>query len=201
MNKTPLAYEILKGKYSTEEKSSFQIAKELNCSEHKVNYWLEKYQIQKRSISDAIYVKSNPLGDPFKAKPILTLKDANLFGMGLGLYWGEGNKKDKHAVRLGNSNPLLIKKFLEFLINLFQIDKSKLRFGLQIFGDMPRKKSLNFWLNQLKGFGIKRKQFFKTTITPYRGVGNYREKSKHGVLTVHFGNCKLKRALDSMLPE
>ena len=191
----------LKKLYAEEKRSAKEIARMSNCSEHKVNYWLEKHLILKRSISEAIYVKHNPRGDPFKIREVETLADAKLFGLGLGIYWGEGNKKNKNSVRVGNTDPRLVQNFIKFLIRIFDIDTPKLRFGLQIFSDVPRKKALQFWLDMLREFNIKKDQFFKSTVTPRRGVGNYREKSKHGVLTVHFSNSKLKRILDSMLPE
>lgn len=183
-----------------EKKSSAEIAKLSKCSEHKVNYWLEKHNITKRSISEAAYIKHNPKGDPFSIKKVLTQSEAQLLGLGLGLYWGEGNKKNINSIRLGNTDPALIRKFIEFLVKIFRIDKSKLRFGLQIFTDISQEKALQFWLNALKDFNIGRNQFFKIIVTPTRGVGNYRQKSKFGVLTVHFCNSRLKRILDTMLP-
>lgn len=195
-----ISRQLLCGLYLLDKNSSSEISKILKCSEHKVNYWLTKYKIPKRSISEAIYQRCNPNGDPFKVKEIKTLAGAKLLGLGLGLYWGEGNKKNKNSIRLGNTNPLIIKKFIEFLVDIFGINKNKLRFGLQIFSDIPEKRALNFWLKELSEFGIIKNQFFKVTITPSRSLGNYREKSKWGVLTVHFSNIKLKNLLDNMLP-
>jgi hypothetical protein len=191
----------LKSLYIGRGKSAFEISREFGCSEHKVNYWLRKYNIPKRSIADAMYRKNNPDGDPFRLKKIKTLEDAKLCGLGLGLYWGEGNKKNKNSIRLGNTDPKLIKKFLDFLVKILGISKNKLKFGLQIFSDMPSNKTLNFWLNNLSKYGINKRQFFKTTVTPSRSLGNYREKSKYGVLTVHFCNTKLKKIIDNMLPK
>ena len=180
--------------------SSAEIAKIFNCSERAVNYWLTKYEVKKRSISEAIYLKNNPNGDPFKIKHVNNIKDAQLWGLGLGLYWGEGNKKNKNSIRLGNTDPRIIRKFIEFLVEIFEIKKDKLRFGLQIFTDISEKSALNFWLKELREYGINRNQFFRVTVTPARSIGNYREKSKWGVLTVHFSNTKLKKLLDGMLP-
>ncbi len=165
------------------------IASRLKCSEGKINYWLAEYKIQKRTISDAIYNKWNPLGDPFSIKKPRTIEQAILYGIGIGLYWGEGTKSNKVSVRLGNTDPRLIKKFIQFLTNIYQIDKRKLHFGLQIFSDMNADVALDFWTSALK---ISRKQFYKVIVTPYRGVGNYRQKTKHGVLTVYFNNRKLR---------
>ncbi len=192
---------VFKRLYIKEKKSSFEIANLLNCSENKVNYWLKKYGIPKRSISEAVYIKNNPKGDPFTIKEKLSKREIFLFGLGLGLYWGEGTKRDKYSVRLGNSDPELIIKFLEFLITIFNIDKSKLRFGLQVFSDTPPSKTLNFWLKKLNKFGINKNQFFKVIITPSRGIGNYKEKAKFGVLTIHFGNSKLKQLFDRYIAD
>ena len=186
--------------YLAEKRSSAEVARILKCSEHKVNYWLLKYNITKRSIAEAVYVHYNPKGDPFHLKEIKTLADAKLFGFGLGLYWGEGSKKSKGMVKLGNTDPKLIKKFIQFLIQICGVKTTKMRFSLQIFSDMHTRKVMQFWFKELREFDILPQQFFKTTITPHRGIGTYREKTKYGVLTVHVCNSKLKALIDSLLP-
>jgi hypothetical protein len=125
------------------------------------------------------------------------MEEAKLYGLGMGLYWGEGTKKSKHSIRLGNSDPRLIKKFLIFLRYFYQIDERKLRFGLQIFGDMDKKRVLSLWTRSL---GVSKEKFFPTVIvTPYRGVGNYRQKTQHGVVTIHFSNRKLRDIIVSAI--
>lgn len=176
--------------------SSLEISKKIGFSESKINYWLKKLKIAKRSISEAIYLKNNPNGDPFKIKKSLTPQEYKLLGMGLGLYWGEGSKKGVYNVRLSNTDPKLIKKFLEFLIKICQINQDKLKFWLQIFNDADPQKALSFWCRELN---IKPDKFFKITITPSRGSGTYKNKYRFGVLTVYFGNIKLKNQLLSML--
>lgn len=151
-----------------------------------------KYGIAKRSISDAIYLKHNPLGDPFHFRGPRSKREAFLFGLGVGLYWGEGNKRNKLSVRLGNTDPILIKKFIQFLTEIYLIKTSKLRFWLQIFGDMSEKEAIDFWTKTLK---VSRTQFSKTTITSSGGVGTYREKTTHGVLSVYFHNKKLRDSI------
>jgi len=175
--------------------SSKEISDKIGFSENKINYWLGKLKISKRSISEAIYLKNNPNGDPFKIKTNLNPQEYKLLGMGLGLYWGEGGKRGKY-IRLSNSDPKLIRKFLEFLIKICQINQDKLKFWLQIFDDTNPQEALNFWCQELN---IKSNKFFKTTITPSRGHGTYKNKCRFGVLTVHFGNIKLKEQLLSML--
>lgn len=194
-----LAKQTLLKSYIKDQLSVPTIAKRMRCSEHKVNYWLHKYGIQKRSISEALYAAWNPDGDPFKRKPLKSMEDAKLYGMGVGLYWGEGTKRDKTSIRLGNSDPRLILKFLEFLRTIYSIDERKLRFGLQIFGDMNKDDVLSYWIRAL---GVPRKHFFPTIIvTPYRGVGNYRRKTRYGVITIHFSNRKLRDIICNAIEE
>lgn len=197
---TILTKTVLNNFYISKRMSVAQIASFLKCSEHKINYWIKKFGIKKRLLSDAIYVRHNPDGDPFQIKKVNNINDAKLYGIGLGLYWGEGNKKNKNSIRLGNTNPAIIKTFIYFLINILGAKKEKLKFGLQIFSDMSLNETLSFWLKNLSDYAINREQFFKVTVTPSRSLGTYREKSKYGVLTVHFCNIKLKKIIDSMLP-
>src|SRR3989338_5997361 len=136
--------------YHKKGKSMQEIADILGCSLHKVAYWMEKHEIKSRSRSDATYLKRNPDGDPFKLIPPKNLKDSELFGLGLGLYWGEGTKASKDSIRLGNTDPFLIKKFMDFLIRFFSIEKNDMHFGLQIFTDINSSKAMDFWIKKLK---------------------------------------------------
>lgn len=172
------------------------IAKKLCVSEHKINYWFSKYGISKRSISEAVYLKKNPNGDPFKFKIPRTKADSILFGIGIGLYWGEGNKRNKSSLRLGNVDPNLIKVYMSFLEKIYSVDKHKLRFGLQIFSDIFPEIAKKFWINKLN---IKPSQFQKVIVTPTRGKGTYKNKSEYGVLTVYFNNSKLKKIMDGLI--
>ena len=122
-----------------------------------------------------------------------------LFGLGVGLYWGEGTKSNKHCVRLGNTDPRLIKAFIRFLIRIGGIKKDKLRFGLQVFSDMSPKQALEFWQREID---MPRGQFFpKVVVTPARSLGTYRNKTKHGVLTIYYGNKKLRDILCQMIED
>jgi hypothetical protein len=193
-----LPRELLLTLYVEKGLSVSAIARRLQCSESKVNYWLKNRGIPKRSIREAIYKKWNPKGDPFSVRTPTTVEEGVLYGLGIGLYWGEGTKANKNSIRLGNSNPALIKRFIDFLETFYCVDRNRLRFGLQIFSDMNADVALEYWARFLK---IPKKQFYpKIIVTPYRGVGNYRQKTKHGVVTLYFNNSKLRdiicRAID-----
>jgi len=173
-----------------------EIADQFFCSASKIKYWMVEYEINRRSVSEAIYQKANPNGDPFKIKENLNPEELKLLGLGLGIFWGEGNKRSKCSVRVGNSDPKLIKKFIEFLDKICGVKKEKLKFNLQIFSDLSENKVVKFWMDELD---IKRLQFYKVIITPYRSLGTYKHKSMYGVITIDFNNVKLKKIIDEML--
>lgn len=173
------------------------IANELGCSVTSVRYWMDKYNIKMRSLSEAIYLWHNPEGDPFKFRLPKNDKEAVLYGIGLGLYWGEGNKTSRSSIRFGNSDPRLICLFIDFLVTFFGIKKADLKLGLQIFSDMDIEYVLDFWVNNIK---VNNEQFHRPTVTISGSIGTYKHKSKYGVVTVHYNNVKAVKKLQSLLP-
>lgn len=195
-NRCEITSDFLVEYYINKRQSTAQIAKYVRCSQNKINYWLAKYEIKKRNISDAIYELKNPLGDPFQIKKPRTLKQGILFGLGLGIYWGEGLKRGKGAVRLTNTDPRMVKKFILFLEKFCGIDRNKLRFSIQIFSDISKEKSIDYWMKELD---VKKEQFYKTIISQVRGEGTYKYKSEYGVIIVYFNNIKLKKIILKMI--
>lgn len=195
-NRKGISRDFLLDQYVKKKQSTAQIAKYVKCSENKINYWLGKYEIKKRNISDAIYELRNPLGDPFLIKKPKTLEQGILFGLGLGIYWGEGLKRGKGAVRLTNTDPKMVRKFVDFLEEFCGIDKNKLKFSVQIFNDISKEKALNYWSKELK---VNENQFYKTIISKVRGKGTYKYKSEYGVIIVYFNNVKLKKIILEMI--
>ena len=188
--------QVLHKLYIQEGRSISYIAKKFSCSENKINYWAKKYGITKRSISEAVYIQNNPNGDPFSTQKLVTKEDWFLYGLGVGLYWGEGNKANTHAVRLGNTDPGLVRKFLQFLEKLYQIDAKRLRFGLQIFTDIQKDEALRYWCRELS---VSHRQFQKIVVTKSVRKGTYTKKAKYGVLTVYFSNVKLRDIIVSAI--
>jgi predicted transcriptional regulator len=175
--------------YLNQNLSMMQISQVFHCSQHKIQYWMSKYQIERRTISDAIYKRSNPNGDPFKVRQVESLEDAFLLGMGIGLYWGEGHKRSKHSVRFANTDPQMIKTFIKFLEHICGIDTSKLRYSLQIFSDINSAEALEYWVKELEEDPSK---FGKVTVTRSGSIGTYKRKNYTGVLIVNFHNYKLR---------
>jgi hypothetical protein len=179
--------------YLDKHKSSSEIARIIQCSENKINYWLNKYRIKKRTISEAVYLKCNPKGDPFTIKSNLNRDEVKLNAVGLGIYWGEGDKSPNNtSIRVSNTDPFLIKKFREFLKKIYKVKKDKIQYSLILFNDIDKKIAVEFWKKELK---IKEKQLGKIIVIPSQGKGMYKNKSKYGVLTIIFTNKKLKEKI------
>lgn len=116
-------------------KSMRDISLHFKCSEHKVVYWMQKYKINRRSRSEAVYTHFNPEGDPFKINTELTLESSFLKGLGIGIFWDEGTKNYKHSTRVANTNPALIRTFIKFLTQICGVKKSKIRYSIVCFND------------------------------------------------------------------
>ena len=58
------------------------------------------------------------------------------------LYWGEGSKGD---FGLSNSDPYLIRVFVQGLVNIFNVTKDRLRISIRIYKDLDKNKCLYFW--------------------------------------------------------
>jgi|SRR5882757_8110675 len=189
--------QLLEKLYLEDKVSMLEISKLLTCSPNKVAYWMGKHGIERRTISEAIYQQHNPHGDPFSIKPVRTQADAILYGMGIGLYWGEGTKSNQYSIRLGNTDPALLNKFMEFLTTLFGVQKKDFHFGLQIFTDTDPEEALAYWVEQLN---VKPSQFYKIVVTISGSLGTYRKKSAYGVVTVYYHNKKLRDIIVNLMP-
>lgn len=177
-------------------KSMAEIATLLNCSIHKIDYWMDKYSVKRRNRSEATYIKRNPDGDPFKIKTKLSKDDKFLLGLGIGIYWGEGTKVTKHSLRVANSDPGIIKMFVKFLTEICQLRLNKITYSIICFNDSDPNIARKFWSQELK---ISPDRFGKITQIPKQGKGTYKKKSLYGVCTVQASNIKLRNWLISQI--
>ena len=168
-----------------------EIALRFGCSGNKIKYWMVEHDIERRSISEAVYAKSNPNGDPFKIKELQGIEDLKLFYTAIGLYLGEGDKKSRHHVKMANTNPYILRIFLKFLREICDVNELKIGAELNIFNDVDLKKAINFWISEV---GIRREQLRTITVRESRG-GSYKNKSEYGTLSIYFSNIKLKKII------
>ncbi len=115
------------------------------------------------------------------------------FAAGLMLYLGEGSKKDYYTIALANTDPDIIKFFVEWLNEFLDISKDKMKMGLHLYENMDVEKEKEFWKNKL---GFKEGQVYKPWISKFKkGSFSYREPFRHGTCKVHAFSGEKKREL------
>jgi len=90
------------------------------------------------------------------------------------LYWAEGSKKD---FGLSNTDPGLIRVFVNCLRDLLRIDSKRFRVSIRLYEDLDKDKSLIFWSNVT---GIPKENFIGFNILP----GKKKGKLEYGMCRV-----------------
>ncbi|KKT82196.1 MAG: hypothetical protein A3B99_03595 [Candidatus Yanofskybacteria bacterium RIFCSPHIGHO2_02_FULL_44_12b] len=123
--------------------------------------------------------------------------------IGLIIWWTEGTKAYKrkeykntwvYNIDVTNTNPEIIKLFLNFLRNDIGLDESRLRLQLQIHEGDNQEEIEKFWSKLTK---ISRNRFTKTIIRP---AGNKTGKSR-GTCKIRYSDKKKYLVLDSLLKD
>lgn len=81
-----------------------------------------------------------------------------LFLIGLGIYWGEGDKTNNGRVAVINTDPELLRIMVSFYRQCLGISNNDLRIGLFIYKDIDKEEIIKFWSGILK---IPEQQFIK----------------------------------------
>jgi hypothetical protein len=105
------------------------------------------------------------------------------------LYLGEGRKNIKRSsLMFGNSDPNIVKFFLDLLRVCYNIDESKFRCTVQCRADQKIEELEKFWQDITK---VSPSQFYKTRIDP-RTVGKISKKPEYrGVCRIDYFSAEL----------
>jgi hypothetical protein len=118
------------------------------------------------------------------------LKSDPLFLAGIMLYWGEGEKQSKSSmVRLGNSEPEMIKIFNLFLTRTLKIPTEKIHAWLLLYPDLIEGVQKNFWC---RASGIQLGQFNKSIYIKGR---HPTKRLSYGVCTITVSSRALKERM------
>lgn len=93
------------------------------------------------------------------------------------LYWAEGNKKD---FILTNTDPNLIKVFVNGLRQVFKLTDDQIKISLRLYEDLDREKSMAFWSEIV---GIDKDKFLSVHILPGKKKGK-----------LEYGMCRVRIA-------
>jgi len=115
------------------------------------------------------------------------------FISGLVLYLAEGAKTNYYTISLANTDPRIIKFFIRWLCNHFNISKPTLKAQLHLYENMDIEKEKKFWENEL---GLEDAQFYKSYITKNKKSSFlYKESFRHGTCSIIFSNTVIKRKI------
>lgn len=106
------------------------------------------------------------------------------------LYLGEGSKKSP-TTSIGNSDPLILKFFLNIILKVYKINIQKIRFDLHIRADQNPTIIKSYWSKELKA-PLDR---FRTISIDKRTVGRSSYSNYKGVCVINCGNVAVQRKL------
>lgn len=119
------------------------------------------------------------------AKDVGTIGKRDIFMLGLALYWGEGYKSANDECGLTNSDPRIIRAYIEWLQQIYGEDLSNLILRVSINGDHKHRvdRVEQYWSKVTR---IPRSQFTKTSLIRTRAKKVYANADEH------FGTLRVK---------
>lgn len=164
------------------------VAKKVGRSPTGVRYILSKEFVKVRSISDGVRIKHHKRLNSYTSVVLEKIPKEleKLYYIGLALYWGEGSKSG-NTVAITNSDPYLIRVFLDFLRKICKVDEKRLHLLIHYHSDQNERELINYWSKFTK---INKDQFYTSTL--------HNGKSEGSTNRLKFGTISLRYA-DSIL--
>ncbi len=108
----------------------------------------------------------------------------------------EGSKNTSYGVQFTNSDPNLIRTFMQLLRATFEINEEKLRAGIHLHDYHNPERQLKFWSKVAR---IPTHQFIK----PYRkqNSGLYKKENYQGCVSIRYYDVKVARELKALALE
>lgn len=128
--------------------------------------------LSRQAQSARIYKALNPSGDPFHYDGS---RNRELELIGLVLWATEG---DKTQLSLANGNPHVIKKYLQFLREICQLQEGKIKIVLHCHDTLPYEDCIRFWAKI-------------TRVLPSRFKKPFIKKDSGGTRKYPYGICRI----------
>ena len=149
--------------------SIYRYVRDVKISSKYIKEWRGKWggSVKRREKLEAIACKK-------AKKEIIDLNRKEKLLFMVALYWGEGGKKDFNFI---NSDPEMVRIFVNGLKNVLNIDLDEMRVSIRIYEDLDREKSLDYWS---KIIGIPKDKFINVNILKGKKIG----KLKYGLCRI-----------------
>lgn len=131
-------------------------------------------------------------------KEFLLLKYDPLFISGIMLYWGEGAKDPKQGVKFTNSDPKMVRFYVQFLIKSCRIPIEKIKAYVLMYPDIEEKTGRAYWS---KMSGLPWENFTKSIVVQGRHTTR---RLGWGVCTISVSSTYFKQKIlewMTLLPE
>ncbi len=189
----------------SEGRSYSEIGKMLGASKSTLNGWLKDMPLsaeQMREVRDlnprrienfrktmrTKREKTMAVAYEKARKEIGRLSRRDLFIAGIYLYWAEGTKSARGRSEIANTDPAVIKAFLQWLV-VAGVPKDKIRIRLQLYKDMSIASETRFWSKILN---VPVRYFRKPAIKESRLTGLTRKHGHgHGTCDLIFDNVPM----------
>ena len=183
-----------------------QIRRILKVSKSTLSLWLRNYPLSKqriRELRDWNEQRIEKCREPKRKKKekrlnlfyqeqkkiIFPLNKQGFYLAGIFLYWGEGSKSHPTDLSVSNTDPSIIKFFIDWLTKNFSVPKEKIRIHLHLYADMDIKQEINFWSKILN---TPANQFTKPYIKKTLSAKiNHKRGFGHGTCNVKLGDARL----------
>lgn len=195
-----------------EELSYAEIGNRLKVPKSTLSYWLREFPFTEEKIKELQrkgWKKSEASRERFRItmrrkkeqknheiykkyqERFIDLPTIAFFVAGLTLYLCEGNKKDYTKLDLANTDPKIIKFFIQWMAKFLDVPKEKIKVTLHLYENMDIEREKGFWRNEL---GIQETQFYKPSIRKLKKSSfSYPEPYRHGTCSLYVGGVEKKR--------
>lgn len=183
-----------------------QIMKELKVGKSTLSCWLKDYPLSSQRIKELRDFNEQRIEKCRETKKkkktkrlnevcdkqkeyLFPFTDKEFYLAGLFLYWGEGTKSKEAHLSISNTNPAILKFFIDWVVKSLSFPKNKLKVYLHLYQDMIIIEEIKFWS---KCLSIPRTQFNKPYIKKNEASGVIHKGGfGHGTCNVSLGNAKL----------
>ncbi len=173
------------------------IGKELGFSLDSVTYFMRKNNLKRRTFAQEQKLRFD------NKKPTFTLRRGDRYtkelrAIGAMLYWGEGYKGNDvvpaKSVDFANSDPDMIRLFLLFLRNNFDLTEKKFRVLLYCYSDQDVQSLIRFWSRETN---IPIESFTKPYVRNDFKVNS--RKMTYGLIHIRYYDKKLLLEIKKMI--
>lgn len=150
---------------------------------------IERYRETRRKQKEARLATARAL----TKKTLFPFSKRDILVAGYFLYWGEGSKSNPAEVGIANTDPAVIKMFIEWMETCFSVPKEKMLVRVHLYSDMNEEEELRYWQ---KITGVSRKNFKKSYIKESTRAGlSYKGLYGHGTCNIRINNVLLRNRI------